>query len=246
MASTSAAPRSAATRRTTSMALGGSVPATTVMPGLMMPAFSKAISAQRRAQVLLMVEPDGGDGAGHGGNDVGGVEPAAEAHLDDRTSRFRPGGTARTRWRWWPRRTSAGRAATLPATRRSARSSTSCATALKVAVSTGGVADDEPFGDVGQVGRRVARGAQAGRAQRRVHHGRDRAFAVGAGDVQRGEAALGVAERLAESRDVLEPQLDAEGFERGKPIEQGVVSAWGPPRRRRSVRAPRPAPALLP
>jgi hypothetical protein len=29
-----------------------------------------------------------------------------------------------------------------------------------------------------------------------------------------------MAERLAEARDVLEPQLDAEGFERGKPVEQ--------------------------
>jgi hypothetical protein len=34
-----------------------------------------------------------------------------------------------------------------------------------------------------------------------------------------------MAERLAEARDVLEPQLDAEGFERGKPVEQGMVSA---------------------
>ena len=75
-------------------------------------------------------------------------------------------------------------------------------------------------GDVGQMGRRVARGAEPSGAQRLVRHGGHRALAVGARDVQGGEAPLRMAERLAEARDVLEPQLDAEGFERRKPVEQ--------------------------
>ena len=62
-------------------------------------------------------------------------------------------------------------------------------------------------------------------------HRRDRAFAVGAGDVQRGEAALGMAERRAQLRDVLEPELDAERFEREQTVEQfsvDGVSSWRP------------------
>jgi hypothetical protein len=47
-----------------------------------------------------------------------------------------------------------------------------------------------------------------------VDHRRDRTLAVGARDVDRGEAALGMAERRAEMGDVGEPELDAERFER--------------------------------
>ena len=105
-------------------------------------------------------------------------------------------------------------------TRPSARSSTSRATSSKVAVSTGASPIDEPLGDVGQMRRGVARGAQPAGAQRRVGHGRHRPLAVGAGDVQRGEAALGMAQRLAQQRDVLETELDPEGFEREETVEQ--------------------------
>jgi len=53
-----------------------------------------------------------------------------------------------------------------------------------------------------------------------VHHRGDGTLAVGAGDVQREEGALRMTERGAERADVLEPQLDAEGLEREKPIQQ--------------------------
>ena len=53
-------------------------------------------------------------------------------------------------------------------------------------------------------------------------HRRHRSLTVRAGDVQRAECALRMAERLAESRDVLEAQLDAEVLEREETIESGV------------------------
>ena len=201
---------------------------TTVMPVLMMPAFSNAISPSVVAQMLLMVEPDRGDGAGHGGNDVGGVEPAAEAHLDDRNL----GSGA-------PEQLEGDGGGGLEEGRQDAQYLAGHQAVREVEHVVrdgvegggvhGGVADDEPFGDVGQVGRRVAGRAQAGRAQCRVHHGRDRPFAVGAGDVQRGEAALGVAERLAQPRPRLaEPDIvpvasveDADDVEREEPALLG-------------------------
>ena len=47
--------------------------------------------------------------------------------------------------------------------------------------------DDEPLGQIDEVRRRVARRPVAGRAQPGVDHRRDRALAVGAGDVDRSE-----------------------------------------------------------
>jgi hypothetical protein len=46
-----------------------------------------------------------------------------------------------------------------------------------------------------------------------VHHGGDGAFAVGAADVNGGEAAFGMVERFAQARDILETKLDPEQLE---------------------------------
>ena len=52
-------------------------------PGLMMPAFSAAIFGQRVAQPLSVIELDVGDDAGQRGDDVGGVQPPAQAGFPD-------------------------------------------------------------------------------------------------------------------------------------------------------------------
>ena len=68
-------------------------------------------------------------------------------------------------------------------------------------------------------------GAEAAGHEGGVGHGCHGALAIGAGHVQRCEAALGVAEGVAEARDVLEPELDAERFEREQAVEQFSVTA---------------------
>jgi hypothetical protein len=53
-----------------------------------------------------------------------------------------------------------------------------------------------------------------------MDHRGDGALAVGARDVEREKRALRMIERFTEMTDVLETQLDAEGLEREKPIQQ--------------------------
>ena len=84
------------------------------------------------------------------------------------------------------------------------------------------IVDDESLGEVAQVRRRVPTRPDSSGAQRRVGHRRDRSLSIRAGNVQRTKRTLGMAERLAESRDVVEAQLDAEGLEREETVESGV------------------------
>ena len=84
----------------------------------------------------------------------------------------------------------------------------------------GSPVDQEPLSEVDQVRRRIPRRGDAGGHEGLVHHRRDRALAVGAGDVDRGEAALGMIELRAEPRDVVEAEFDAERFEGVETVEQ--------------------------
>jgi hypothetical protein len=84
------------------------------------------------------------------------------------------------------------------------------------------IVDDESLGEIAQVRRRVPTRPDSGGAQRRVGHRRDRSLSIRAGNVQRTKRTLGMAERLAESRDVVEAQLDAEVRE--ETIESGKRS----------------------
>ena len=68
--------------------------------------------------------------------------------------------------------------------------------------------------------RGVAAGLQARGPQPALDHRRHRALAVGAADVNRSIGALGVAERRENGADVVEPELDAELFEREEPFER--------------------------
>ena len=149
-----APPRSAARRArprpraTTASASAGRSPATTGMPGLMMPAFSKAIVAERVAEMLLVIEADRRDGAGHRSDDVGGVEPAAEADLDHRDLDAGAAEQLERRSPSSPRRTSACTASAPLACSRSAQSSTSSRRRRAAAGVDRRVVDDEPLGQV--------------------------------------------------------------------------------------------------
>src|SRR6185436_5492239 len=61
--------------------------------------------------------------------------------------------------------------------------------------------------------RGVARRTVARRAQRGIDHRRDRSLAVGPGDMDRAERALGVAEPGDERGNVVEAELDPEVLE---------------------------------
>src|SRR5204862_7833259 len=67
----------------------------------------------------------------------------------------------------------------------------------------------------GVTGARVARGAERG-----IDHGGDRSLAVGAGDDDRAEGVLGIAERRAQRRDVLEPELHPEALEAEEELDR--------------------------
>ena len=62
---------------------GASGPTTTGIPGLMTPAFSRAIASRVSAEQRLVIEVDRGDGGGDRSHDVRRVEPAAETHFEN-------------------------------------------------------------------------------------------------------------------------------------------------------------------
>src|ERR1700683_4753747 len=90
--------------------------------------------------------------------------------------------------------------------------------------------------------RDVAAGAVSAGPQRAFDHGGHRALAFGAGDDDRGNRAIGVAETRHEAANLIEPELDAEQFQRGqvgpgRRVWNVVHALEGSPKRMRSVRA---------
>src|SRR5258708_10067671 len=71
----------------------------------------------------------------------------------------------------------------------------------------------------------------AGGAKRRIHHRGHGSLAVGAGDDDRREGVLGIAERCAELRDVRKAELHAEALETEKEADVGTAR----PERRRAA-----------
>src|SRR5262249_40938284 len=94
--------------------------------------------------------------------------------------------------------------------------------------------DDESLFESDHVGRRIARGAQPGRAERGLGHHRHGTLAVRAGDDDGLEGSLRMAQLCAERGNVLEAELHAEPFEavekRNRISSQGQKrkSACGP------------------
>ena len=156
-----------------------------------------------------MVEVDADDRRRHGVRHVGGVEPAAEAHLDDghvdaRPAEVREGGGGQHLEEGGVRvEDAAAHEARRRVPHRPHRP-------REVAVRDRAAVDRDPLVDAHEVGRRVAAGAQARGAQDRVAVGRDRALAVRARDEQRRARALGVPHLGHERAHRLEPELHPE------------------------------------
>ncbi len=174
---------------------------------------------ERVAEMLLMIEVDGGDGARNRRDHVCRVEPSAEPDLDHANlDRGAPKQLEGDRRRGLEERRlhgqDAGRSQSIRAGQHVVHNR------LEGGRLDGTIVDDEPLVEIAQMGRGITPGVDTGGAQRRVRHRGHRSLAVGARDVQGGEAPLRMTERLAEGGDVIEPQLDAEGLERKQTIEQ--------------------------
>ncbi len=159
-----------------------------------------------------MIEIDGRDRRSDGPDDVGRIEPAAEADLDHRDLHVRPAKQLeRQGGRGFEER------------RRGLQRALRAELLDRLADVAGGAAhrrgvhgpsvDDEALGQIDEVRRGIAGRSVAGAAERRVDHGRDRSLAVGAGDVNRPERALRVAEASEQRLYVFETELDPELFE---------------------------------
>ena len=173
---------------------------TTGTPGLIVPAFSAAIAASVVAELGLVVEVDRGDRRDQRRDDVGRVEAAAESHLHD--------GEVGAAWRnrrtqqpSSPRRTSAQRSG---ARRLQARDGVpTWPSAASSATRETGWPSPRTALRGGPDGARCSGPDQAARRQRVGHHRADRSFAVGAGDVQDGTRAFGMAERIRSWRAIV-------------------------------------------
>ena len=71
-------------RRMTASAASGSGPQTSGTPGLMMPAFSRAMDSMRVPELGLMIEVDRGDGRRDRRDDIRRVEPSPQPDFEDR------------------------------------------------------------------------------------------------------------------------------------------------------------------
>jgi hypothetical protein len=96
----------------------------------------------------------------------------------------------------------------------------------------GNAVDLNTLGWLDEVGRRVKAGPEAGMAQRIAHHGRSRALAVGAGDVDEALPAFGIAEfgeerlHAFESPLFADTEFVAERVEKANGVEVTHCSDW--------------------
>jgi hypothetical protein len=186
---------------------------------------------QRIAEMRLVIERNGGDGGDFWRQDIGGVETASETDLDN--ANLHP---------LAPKCLEGDRRCHLEERRRRCERPVRPQPIDGVQGVDGNVAeqtfanrfavDGDALLDACQVRRRIQASAVPRVPDRTFDHRADRTFAIGPGDVNRGEAFLGVSERLEKAADVVEPELDAEVFER----EQALNGAL-----RRHRAAPRPS-----
>ncbi len=145
----------------------------------------------RIAQVLLVVQPDRRDCADRRCEDVGGVVTSPHTHLDHRdldvgaTKKLEGDGRCRFKERRVDRQLARG-----PQSVR-ALEHVACDESQGVLVDRLRT-DDEALSKVGQVRGRVAGRAEARGGEGGVNHRRDRAFAIGAGNVNRHERTFGM------------------------------------------------------
>ncbi len=219
-ASISSAHRSAATAATTWRAGSGNAPMTTGMPALMMPAFSNAMASSVWPSRSSMVEPDRGNGASRGRNDIRRVEATAQAHLDHRDFHARAAEQLeRDGGRGFEECRVDGQLALIAEVVRRSRAPRP-RRSRDHRRSTGSVPMTNRSARFTRCGDTYLRRPDARGDERRMHHCRHGTLTVGAGDMKRRKRPLGMIERRAQSRDVLETELDSERFEREEAIEQ--------------------------
>ena len=158
-------------------------------------------------EVRLVIEIDCRDRGGRCIDGIGGVEPAAEPHLEHRdinlgiAERFQ-----RERRRGFEERGRRGEPV-------GGDADPSCEV-LEVRAADGPAVDRDPLGQTDEMGRRVSARAIPGRAQAPFEHGRDRSLAVGARDHNRSKRLFRPSERREQSANLMEAELDAQLFER--------------------------------
>ena len=207
---TSRAPTSLARSTSTSTASGsGWSPTTVIASALMMPAFSVAISLDRVAEEVAVVEGDRRDDRDGGVDDVRGVPRAAHPDLDDGDVDGEVG----------ERGVRDGDEHLEVRHRRAAVDDRARVDDLdeRDDLVVGGeealgvdrpAADGDALEHRVQVGRGEPAGLQAQLAQQRLDDARGARLAVGPGDVDDGEGALRVAEQLHDGADPVERGLE--------------------------------------
>src|SRR5438105_9179145 len=170
-----------------------------------------------------MIERNRGDRADRRLEDISRVEPSAEANFDDRdlhacASEDLEADSGR---RFKKCRRIGKRAIPLQTI---GAVQNVCCCSLEGVVVDSRISDEETLVQVNEMRRRVTSCANSRSDKRRVNHGGDGTLAVGAGDVKREERAFGMIQRLAQAPYVLETQLDAEGLERKKTLEQSAMA----------------------
>ena len=179
---------------------------------------------ERVAEVLLMIEVDRRDGGHDGLNDIGRVEPSAQANLDDaeldagvtkqverhRRRRFEEGRLSRER---------VLRDHRLDRGLHVGRRLPHLGGADRLSV------DDKSFRQVDEMRRGVASGVVTRAPQHLVDHRGHGSLAVCTGDVNRSKSVLGIAETREQRANVVEAELDAELFEAEKVGERIQTSA---------------------
>jgi hypothetical protein len=186
------------------------------------------------AEVVLMVESDVGDDGEEGMDDVGGVEPAAEADFEDGDVDGMAGaavggaigeveegeGGEGLEKAGVVRELAGGDEAVGGLVDAEVEAGESLLGNFEEAGSRFEVrgsrwvrgarcGDADALGDAGEVGRGVEAGAEAGGGEDAGERGRRGALAVGAGDEDGGEAGLRVAERAGEDAHVLQVEFAA-------------------------------------
>lgn len=173
----------------------------------------------------LVVEVNRGDGADVWGDGGGGVEPSAESDFEYRQSGIRAGEMLeRHRGQRFKVTRVVGQRAVLDQSFKACFDFAEDGGELFVA--DGFAVDGDAFVHPAQVRRGVEPGAEARRAREGLDHGRHRAFPVGPGDVDDGEALLGVAEVLVHPAHALEVPFARPSFEAElqQPLDSFIVA----------------------
>lgn len=154
---------------------------------------------QSVAEELLVVVVDGGDDAEDGIDDVGGVQPAAEAGFKDGVVHFvlreeeeGHGGDGFKVRRLLVERDGADLVECLG----------------ELVLRDGPAVDADAFGGLGEVGRSVEAGGVAGAAEGGFEEGASGAFSVGSGDVEEAASTVRRAQQFAQAGDAFEAEFD--------------------------------------